>query len=102
MADTRQATPEPADVTPEERAQRRLAAEKGFYIHLTTYVIVIGFLFLINAMTGSKWWFVWPALGWGVGLLVHAAAAFGLVGLIGHDWEERRLRELIEQERTRR
>jgi hypothetical protein len=33
---------------------------------------------------------------------VHAAAAFGLVGLIGHDWEERRLRELIEQERTRR
>jgi two-component system LytT family sensor kinase len=91
-----------SDASAEARARRRLSAERGFYIHLTTYVIVIGFLFLINAMTGSRWWFVWPALGWGIGILVHALAAFGLAGFLGRDWEERRLRELIEQEKTRR
>jgi fatty acid desaturase len=86
----------------EQRARRRLAAEKGFYIHLATYVIVIGCLFLINAITGSRWWFVWPALGWGIGILVHALVTFGLVGFMGREWERRRLNELIEEERSRR
>lgn len=86
----------------ETRARRRLMAEKGFYLHLATYVIVIGVLFLINAMTGSRWWFVWAALGWGIGILVHAVATFGFGGFMGRDWEERRLRELIEQEREQR
>ena len=85
----------------EDRARRRLAAERGFYVHLATYVIVIGCLFLINAMTGSRWWFVWPALGWGIGILVHALATFGLVGFMGREWERRRLKELIEEERSR-
>ena len=63
------------------RARRRLVAEKGFYVHLVTYVAVISGLFIINALTGSgRWWFVWPAIGWGVGLAVHALATFGLVG----------------------
>jgi hypothetical protein len=86
----------------EERARRRLAAEKGFYVHLATYVIVISCLVLINAITGSRWWFVWPALGWGIGILVHALATFGLVGFMGREWERRRLDELIEEERSRR
>jgi hypothetical protein len=97
------AAAEPVDTAAiEERARRRLAAEKGFYVHLATYVIVIGCLVLINAITGSRWWFVWPALGWGVGILVHALATFGLVGFMGREWERRRLDELIEDERSRR
>src|SRR5512134_2212792 len=86
----------------EARARSRLAAEKGFCVHVATYVIVIGFLFLINAVTGSRWWFIWPALGWGIGILVHALATFGLVGFMGREWERRRLNELIEEERSRR
>ncbi len=45
----------------EQRARRRLVAEKAFYVHLATYVIVISALFVINALTGhGRWWFVWP------------------------------------------
>jgi hypothetical protein len=87
--------------TPEERARQRLASEKGFYAHLATYVIVIGALFLINVATGARWWFFWPAIGWGIGILVHAVSVFGVGSFAGRDWEERRLRELIDQERER-
>ena len=87
----------------EQRARRRLAAEKGFYVHLVTYVTVITGLFIINALTGAgRWWFVWPAIGWGIGLTVHALSTFGLIGLLGRDWEERRLKELMDEEQRRR
>ena len=85
-----------------ERARRRLVSEKGFYVHLVTYVLVIAGLFIINVLTGhGRWWFVWPAVGWGIGIAMHALSAFGLIGLLGRDWEERRLKELIEEERRR-
>jgi len=44
---------------------------KGFLAHLGPYVIVIGFLAFINLLTSSYPWFIWPALGWGVGLAFH-------------------------------
>ena len=87
----------------ERRARRRLGAEKSFYVHLATYVIVISGLFIINMLTGhGKWWFVWPAIGWGIGLTIHALSTFGLIGLLGRDWEARRLKELMEEEQRRR
>jgi hypothetical protein len=94
---------EPLDAaTVEARARRRLRAEKVFYVHLGVYVVVIGALFLINALTGPRWWFVWPAGGWGIGLLIHAVVTFGIGGLLGPEWEDERLRELIDEERGRR
>jgi hypothetical protein len=63
--------------------------------------LVNAFLFLINSRTGSPWWFVWPAFGWGVGLAIHGVTVFGMHGA-ARDWEERRLRELIDEERGRR
>ncbi|MFZ0889930.1 MAG: HAMP domain-containing sensor histidine kinase, partial [Candidatus Binataceae bacterium] len=59
------------------RARKRAAAEAGFYVHLMWYGTVIGFLFLINLMTGSYPWFLWPAIGWGFGLMSHFSAVFG-------------------------
>lgn len=85
----------------EKRALHRLAAEKNFYIHLTVYCAVIVFLAVVNWMTGGRpWWFLWAAGGWGLGIAVHALTVFGLFGSL-RDWEARRLRELLEEERTR-
>ena len=64
---------------------------------------MISGLFVINALTGhGRWWFVWPAIGWGIGLTIHALSTFGMIGLLGRDWEERRLKELMEEEQRRR
>src|SRR5208282_5645970 len=63
-----------------ERARKRAQAEAGFYLHLMWYGIIIGFLFIINLMTGGFGGypgFLWPALGWGFGLVSHFAAVYG-------------------------
>ena len=40
--------------------------------HMGTYLGVIGFLFIINMLTwNGSFWFHWPALGWGLLLLLH-------------------------------
>ena len=83
----------------EARARRRLKAEKGFYVHLTVYAAVIGFLTLLNITIGRPYWFFWPAFGWGLGLLAHALVVF--LGA-SREWEQRRLKELIEEEREGR
>jgi hypothetical protein len=57
------------------KALERLEAVKGFRIHLTVYVAVIGFLVAIWLTTGGGYfWPVWPALGWGLGLALHLAS----------------------------
>src|SRR5476649_1984978 len=47
---------------------------RGFYIHLAQYCIVIAFLAVVNLLTTRHFhyyslWFIWPALGWGIGIL---------------------------------
>ena len=59
------------------RARRRAAAEVSFYAHLQSYLGVMAFLALINLCTTWYPWFLWPALGWGVGLFAHYMAVFG-------------------------
>src|SRR5271169_3940978 len=42
------------------------------------YGIVIGFLFILNMFTSPfHWWWQWPALGWGFGIVSHFAAVYG-------------------------
>ena len=80
--DAQRAAPSPEKpLTPEEealrRARRRAGAEAGFYGHLMSYLGTIAFLALINLMTTRYPWFIWPALGWGIGLFAHYMAVFG-------------------------
>ena len=84
------------------RARARVAALRGFYIHLLAYVVVNAFLFLINMLTDrDSLWFYWPLLGWGIGVLIHALYVFVLGGRMGQDWEERRTQEFMAEEERR-
>ncbi|HVM97582.1 MAG TPA: HAMP domain-containing sensor histidine kinase [Candidatus Acidoferrales bacterium] len=78
---TTEAAPDDSQRSSEEaillRARRRAAAEVGFYAHLMSYLGVMAFLALVNLFTTSYPWFVWPALGWGIGLFSHYMAVFG-------------------------
>jgi hypothetical protein len=50
-----------------QRRRRHLAS------HASTFAIVNLFLFAINFLTSpGQWWFVFPLLGWGLGLIFHA------------------------------
>ncbi len=83
------------------RAKRRVEALKGFYIHGAVYVLVNAVLVVINLTTSTDYlWFVWPLLGWGAGLAGHAVGIFGIPGVFGRDWEERKIQEYMEQEQA--
>lgn len=58
-------------------ARKRARAEAGYYTHLLTYLGVIAILALVNVFTTHYPWFIWPALGWGLGLFSHYMAVFG-------------------------
>lgn len=80
-----------------QRARRRVKELKEFYTHLGSYVMVIGFLAVIDIATGDGFWFYWPAFGWGIAVVIHAANTFS-PGFFGSDWEERKIRELMEKD----
>ena len=63
----------------DEYAGRR--RRKGFGIHLVGYFVVMAVLVTVNlvAMPENPW-FVWPGVGWGGVLALHAAYAMGLFG----------------------
>ncbi|TRZ42832.1 2TM domain-containing protein [Robertkochia solimangrovi] len=84
------------------RAKERVAEMKKFYGNLTSYILVIGFLTFINWYTNrlAYPWVLWAAGGWGLGLLFHAAKAFGWNPMFNKEWEERKIREIMEKEQN--
>ena len=52
-------------------------AKVEFRIHLVTYIAVNGLLVLIDLLSSpGHLWFMWPLLGWGIGLAVHAFTVY--------------------------
>lgn len=69
---------------------------KGFYLHCGQYVVVIAALAAINLITSPRYlWFVWPALGWGVGIIFHGLRVFDLVPFLGGAWERRQVEKYL-------
>jgi hypothetical protein len=67
-----------ADANEKYKLARRIAERKvGFIRHAAIYLLVIGGLAIINNVTygGYQWW-LWPALGWGIGVASHFLSAF--------------------------
>ena len=86
-----------------QKAKKRVKEIKGFYGNLVSYVLVISFLTFINLKyTPEHLWFFWPMLGWGIGLLFHAFGVFKIVPFFGEDWEERKIKELMEEEKSKK
>ncbi|WP_335964448.1 2TM domain-containing protein [Galbibacter sp. PAP.153] len=81
-----------------KRAKERVDAIKGFYGNLTAYIIVIPCLAWLNYQTTSFPWIIFPTLGWGFGILMHAMEAYGYNPLWGKRWEERKIKELMEKD----
>ncbi len=58
-----------------QTAARRADAKLGFRAHLIVFVVVnLGLVALNLATSPGYLWFVWPLLGWGIGLVAHGAA----------------------------
>lgn len=81
-----------------QEAKKRVEEIKSFYFHLISYLLVNGALIVINLLTSPDYlWFIWPIIGWGVGLIIHAVSVFS--GFWGKAWEERKIKEFMEKDR---
>lgn len=85
------------------RAKERVERIKKFYTSLISYVFFMLFLAAINYWV-DQWaypWFLWAAFGWGIGLVFHAIKVFGLSPFLGKGWEERKIREFMNEEENK-
>ncbi|WP_159800242.1 2TM domain-containing protein [Flavobacterium sp. MK4S-17] len=83
------------------KAQKKVEEIKGFYGNLTSYVVVILGLMVLNLYTSAEHlWFIYPAIGWGVGVIIHGMSVFNYMPFAGRDWEERKIREYMEKEKN--
>ncbi|SDE63808.1 2TM domain-containing protein [Pricia antarctica] len=82
-----------------EKAKARMEAIKRFYGNLIAYCIVIPILAVVNYRTTSFAWVLFPAIGWGFGLARQVMEAFGYNPILGKDWEEKKMREFMEDEK---
>ncbi len=91
------------------RAKSRVDRLRGFYNHLVIYLLVntgISTYKIIRNMTHGETFneaffdlstFVVWAL-WGIGLGIHAFSVFGLPFLLGANWEEKKIKQFMEDE----
>ncbi len=64
-----------------QNARKRVEAKIGFYVHLTVYIGVNILLIIINLLTSPRYlWFIWPLIGWGIGVLFHGMGTFVFSG----------------------
>lgn len=83
-------------------ARERAEMLQGLYIHLLVFVLINAGLLGINWVTkgdDGSWWFQWPLLIWGLGLLVHVMVT--VVPVFSPSWVERRAEEIARREPRR-
>lgn len=74
-------------------AYQAVKAKKGFYKHLSSYILVNGAMFLVTLFTGGGFSWAPILLFWGIGLGSHYIKVFGFPGsgVLSKEWEEREL-----------
>lgn len=93
-----------------ERAKKKLAELKGFYIHLLAYVIVNIIIMVVNIVANinngasfidalfSFEIFATPFF-WGIGLFFHAMKVFSFNPFFSKDWEERQIKKFMDEDK---
>lgn len=90
-------------MTDEQRQQaiNRIRAKRGFWVHLAVYIAVNALLvFIWAASSGDYFWPIWPMLGWGIGVVGHAATVYVGPSTISEDRIDRELRRLGSTDRA--
>ncbi len=79
-------------------AHSRVAAKKGFYSNLLSYIVVNALLVLIwYFVSGAGYpWFLWVLGGWGIALIFHFFNVF-VFPKEGGDWERKEVQKEMEK-----
>lgn len=92
-------TPTTTERSRYEIARKRVEALKCFYTHLTIYLIFVVVFVWLNLTSSNFPWAIFPIAGWGLGVLGHASETFNYNIFFGKQWEERKIREMMNKDR---
>lgn len=88
-----------------DRARKRVKRITGFYSHLVVFIIVNIMIVIINIqqLDPGESYFKWQNFTtlflWGIGVMAHGLSVFMPTIVLGKNWEERKIREIMEKER---
>ena len=69
---------------------------KDFYIHIMLYVVIIALLFTSNLLMAPKnIWAIFPAVGWGIGLIYHGLSIWPKMPIFNAEWERREVEKYL-------
>lgn len=89
-----------------KEAQKRVKKIKGFYRHAIIYLVINVVVFYTNAReipegeSLLQWRTLMTPFFWGIGLLAHGLSAFLPNLIFSKNWEERKIKELMEKEKS--
>jgi hypothetical protein len=89
------------EVELEQWAWRKVKSLRVLYSHLSIFVFVNVALLLIDVSTPGEVWFYKVLIGWGLLVGLHAAYTYELLPWSTRDWEQRKVRELMDEQRKR-
>lgn len=83
-------------------ARHRARRLRGFYRHVLVYLSVNAGLIIVYLITQPpRPFFLSTLLGWGLGLAIHGFLVWTRFGLLGREWEERKIAEWMAVDNVR-
>jgi sensor histidine kinase YesM len=80
-------------------AKEQVGKIKGFYIHASIYLIFVPIFIGLNYMSNTGFpWAIFPIGGWGFGVISHAAETFNYNPFFGKNWEERKIKQYMDDD----
>lgn len=84
----------------EMAAVKYVQGVKSFYSHLIQYGVIVGLLMTANILLSPSYlWALWPAAGWGIGIVMHGINTFDGFNLFGKEWEQRQVEKRLAKQR---
>jgi 2TM domain len=82
--------------TRRDEARRWVRRKRIFYSVVGIYLALSLMWFAIDLLDDSSgFWFYWPMLGTGLGVLITGVVLGGIGGLFGTDWERREVERYL-------
>jgi len=87
------------------RAQKKVKAIKGFYVHLFIFLGINLVLVVGNMLAQGDWRyvFIWQnhfgMFFWGIGVFFHGFGVFGMDLIFGKSWEDKKIKEIMDRDK---
>lgn len=87
-----------------EEALLKVKKIKAFYFHLVVFILVNTYVIIKKTQHIDEGETIWDAFKlaffWGIGLVFHGLKTFDLFPFFGKDWEDRKIKEMMDKEKN--